>query len=127
MVSSLSQRVAAEWLRSGLYEQHLETVRGQLKIRRKVVLEALDIHLKDIAAWDVPKGGYFIWLKILPKLSMRELYMKALSEGILVNPGSIYGLESNRYLRLSYGYTPLKDLKKGIYQLSRIIRRIAKR
>ncbi|MED1597275.1 MULTISPECIES: PLP-dependent aminotransferase family protein [Bacillus] len=125
--SSLSQRVAAEWLTSGLYEQHLESVREQLKIRRTVVLEALNIHLKDIATWDVPKGGFFIWLKILPKLSMRELYIKALSEGILFNPGNIYGQESHRYLRLSYGYASLKDLKQGIYQISRIIRELAKR
>ncbi|MGE8207619.1 PLP-dependent aminotransferase family protein [Heyndrickxia sp. NPDC080065] len=124
--SSLSQRVAAEWLTSGLYEQHLESVREQLKIRRTIVLEALEIHFKDIATWDVPKGGFFIWLKILPKLSMRELYIKALSEGILLNPGNIYGQESNHSLRLSYGYAPLKDLKKGIYQISRIIRELAK-
>jgi GntR family transcriptional regulator of abcA and norABC len=124
--SSLSQRVAAEWLTSGLYEQHLESVREQLKIRRTVVLGALKTHLNDISTWNVPEGGFFIWLKILPKVSMRELYVKALSEGLLLNPGNIYALESNRYLRLSYAYAPLKDLELGIYQISRIIRELAK-
>jgi GntR family transcriptional regulator of abcA and norABC len=90
-------------------------------------LDALETHLNDISKWTVPKGGFFIWLKILPKLSMREFYLKALSEGILLNPGYIYGQESNRYLRLSYAHAPLKDLKKGIYQISQIIRELAKR
>ncbi|NRD78580.1 PLP-dependent aminotransferase family protein [Bacillus sp. BRMEA1] len=125
--SSLSQRVAAEWLTSGLYEQHLECVREQLKIRRTVILEALEIYLKDLATWDVPKGGFFIWLRILPKLSMSELCARALSEGVLLNPGDIYGQESNHYLRLSYGYASLKDLKKGICKISHIIRKLAKR
>jgi GntR family transcriptional regulator, regulator for abcA and norABC len=124
--SSLSQRVAAEWLTSGLYEQHLGSVREQLKIRRTVFLEALDFYLKDIATWDVPKGGFFIWLKILPELSMRDLYLKGLSEGILINPGNIYAQKSGRYLRLSYAYAPLMDLKQGIYKLSQIIRELAK-
>jgi GntR family transcriptional regulator, regulator for abcA and norABC len=123
--SSLSQRVAAKWLTSGFYEQHLDHVRAQLKIRRAAVLEALETHVKDLATWDVPKGGFFIWLKLLPKLSMRELYLKALSEGILLNPGSIYAEESNRYLRLSYAYAPIKDLEVGIYRMSRIIRELA--
>lgn len=124
--SSLSQRVATEWLTSGLYQQHLESVREQLKIRRTVVLKALDTYLKDIALWDVPKGGFFIWLNILPKLSMRDLYVKALAEGILLNPGNIYAQESDRYIRISYAYASLTDLKKGIFKMSQIIRELVK-
>jgi GntR family transcriptional regulator, regulator for abcA and norABC len=123
--SSLSQRVAAEWLASDLYQQHLEFVREQLKIRRAVVIEALETHLSDIATWNLPKGGFFIWLKIQPKLSMRTLYEKALSKGILLNTGNIYAQESNQYLRLSYAYASLPELKQGIYQLSQIIRSLA--
>ncbi|MDM5155101.1 PLP-dependent aminotransferase family protein [Bacillus sp. DX1.1] len=122
--SSLSQRVAAEWLSSGLYQQHVKSVREQLKIRRKVVIKALEAHYKDIASWDVPSGGFFIWLKIRPKMPMRKLYLKALSKGILLNPGSIYEEESDRYIRLSYGYASIEDLSQGIYQLSQIIREI---
>lgn len=124
--SSLSQRVAAEWLSSGLYQQHLEDVKEQLKIRRAVVLNVLETHLKDITTWNVPKGGFFIWLKIQPKLSMKDLYVKALSEGILLNPGNIYGQESDRYLRISYAYASLTDLKKGIHEIGQIIRELAK-
>ncbi|MDQ0184519.1 PLP-dependent aminotransferase family protein [Cytobacillus kochii] len=124
--SSLSQRVATEWLTSGLYQQHLESVREQLKIRRTVVLKALDTYLKDIALWDAPKGGFFIWLNILPKLSMRDLYVKALAEGILLNPGNIYAQESDRYIRISYAYASLTDLKKGILKMSQIIRELVK-
>lgn len=124
--SSLSQRVAAEWLASGLYQKHLVFVREQLKARRGIVLEALETHLNDVCVWDKPLGGFFIWLKILPKLSMRELYVKALAEGILLNPGYIYAQETDRYIRISYAYAPASDLKFGIYKLSQIIRSISK-
>lgn len=122
--SSISQRVAAEWFKSGLYEQHLGLVREELKKRRTVMLETLEYYLSDIASWYTPKGGFFIWLKITSKISMKELYVKALDRGILLNPGSIYGQNSNRYLRLSYSYASIADLKKGIYQLSKILREL---
>ncbi|MDE3840884.1 GntR family transcriptional regulator [Bacillus methanolicus] len=120
--SSLSQKAAAEWLASDLYQKHLEFVREQLKIRRAAAMEALETHLSDIATWNFPKGGFFIWLKIKPKLSMRNLYEIALSKGILLNTGNIYSQEPNQYLRLSYAYASLPELKQGIYQLSQIIR-----
>ncbi|HEK9098863.1 PLP-dependent aminotransferase family protein [Bacillus pfraonensis] len=122
--SSLSQRVAAEWLSSGLYERHVESVRKQLQERRHVMLQALNIYCKNIAEWNVPSGGFFIWLKIKPKISMKKLYTKALSKGILLNPGRIYGEESDQHIRLSYGYASVEDLTKGIYQLSEIIREL---
>ena len=43
--SSLSQRFAAEWLSSGMYEKHLLKVRQDLKVRRNAALEAVEKHL----------------------------------------------------------------------------------
>lgn len=120
--SSLSQRVAAEWLASGLYEQHLANVRAQLKIRREIAVDMLERYFHDLAEWTVPKGGYFIWVRLLPKLSMRELYTKARAAGILLNPGSMYEQETDRYMRISYGYASLEDLKKGMVMLAHLIR-----
>ncbi|EEM16798.1 PLP-dependent aminotransferase family protein [Bacillus pseudomycoides] len=122
--SSLSQRVAAEWLSSGLYQKHVASVRLQLKERRKIMIQALDLYCKDIATWNAPSGGLFIWLKIQPKISMKKLFPKALSKGILLNPGRIYEEESDQHIRLSYGYVPVQDLTQGIYQISQIVREL---
>ncbi|MCI0765795.1 PLP-dependent aminotransferase family protein [Bacillus sp. TL12] len=122
--SSLSQRVAAEWLSSGLYERHVESVRKQLQERRYVMLKALNIYCKNITEWNVPSGGFFIWLKIKPKIPMKKLYAKALARGILLNPGRIYGEESDQHIRLSYSYASVEDLTKGIYQLNEIVREL---
>ncbi|CAN2254144.1 PLP-dependent aminotransferase family protein [Bacillus vallismortis] len=123
--SSLSQRVAAEWFASGQYQQHLENVRQQLKARRELALSALATHLKDVATWNVPKGGFFIWIKILPSISMKLLYSKALSKGILLNLGRIYGQEKGNEVRLSYAYASLQDLQKGICELGLMIKELA--
>ncbi|MFU1719449.1 PLP-dependent aminotransferase family protein [Bacillus velezensis] len=125
--SSLSQRVAAEWFTSGEYQQHLEQVRRQLKVRRQLVMSLLETNLKNVAAWNMPKGGFFVWVKILPSLSMKLLYTKALTKGILLNLGSIYAQEKGNYIRISYAYASLEDLQKGIYELGLMIKELASR
>lgn len=125
--SSLSQRVAAEWFTSGEYQQHLEQVRSQLKVRRQLVMSLLETNLKNVATWNIPKGGFFVWVKILPPLSMKSLYTKALTKGILLNLGSIYAQEKGNYIRLSYAYASLEDLQKGIYELGLMIKELASR
>ena len=120
--STLSQLVATEWLSSGLYDYHLENIREQLMIRRQVALEALEKYLSHYTRWDIPKGGFFIWIKIRSLFKVEKLYKKALSRGILINPGSIYSEQSGQYIRLSYGFASLDEIEKGIFELSKIIK-----
>ncbi|WP_163582832.1 PLP-dependent aminotransferase family protein [Gracilibacillus saliphilus] len=120
--STLSQLVATEWLSSGLYDQHLETVREQLKVRRGTAVEALDKYLSSYATWDVPTGGFFIWIKIKSTFKVKRLFDKALSKGLLLNPGSIYAEPSGQFIRLSFGFASLAEIEKGIFQLCQIIK-----
>lgn len=55
--SSLSQRVAAEWINEGFYEEHVANVRMHLKKRRQIMIRALNKYCADIASWDIPSGG----------------------------------------------------------------------
>ncbi|WP_307794881.1 PLP-dependent aminotransferase family protein [Alkalihalobacillus sp. BA299] len=119
--SSLSQRVALEWFSSGLYEEHLNNVREQLKIRREVAMQALTDYLKRLASWCEPKGGFFIWVKVSKQMQNKHLFERALAEGVLLNPGNIYAKEAYQYLRLSYAFAPIDEIKEGIYRLGKII------
>lgn len=98
---------AREWLASGLYEEHLVQIRQTLRIRRERTIEALNKHMKGIAEWKMPKGGFYIWLHLLPDVSLPRLFDEALRHGILLNLGTIYHSEERRHLRLSYAYAAL--------------------
>lgn len=121
--SSLSQWVAAEWFSTGLYEEHLTQVREQLKERRQIALQTLIRHFSEIAEWNEPKGGFYIWLRILPKINTRELFKKAMEHGILLNPGNVYDVHASQFLRISYSYASASDLEKGLQLLSTIIKK----
>lgn len=120
--SSLSQWALTEWIESGLYEEHLKSFRTQLINRRNFVLNFLDQYFADLASWDVPKGGYYIWLKLNSFISTEKLFRLAISENILINPGNLYSFKKNPYLRISYSYASLDDLAIGLKRLSKIIR-----
>ena len=93
--SSLSQRVAAEWLSRGFYEEHVANVRIHLKERRQIMIQALNMYCADITTWDIPSGGFFIWLRVVPNISMKKLFSEALSKGILLNPEDVF-MKRNR-------------------------------
>lgn len=124
--SSLSQWAAVEWFSSGLYYKHLNEVRKQLQTRRDFTLDTLNKYFSDIAVWEKPTGGFYIWLRLLPSLSMRKLFEISLTEGILLNPGNVYDNQAEQYLRISYSFASLPNIEDGLKRLSKFVKTIAK-
>lgn len=122
--SSLSQWALTEWMESGLYDQHLLTLRKNLKERRDLVLHTLEAHFKHIATWNIPAGGYYVWLKLNKNISTDILFDIALKEKLLINPGSIYDFSKNQYIRISYSYASTDALVKGLIKLSKLIEKM---
>lgn len=123
--SSLSQRAAAECFASGVYEQHIQQIRIELKKRRDFMLEMLEKYCRDVTTWKIPTGGFYIWLHIKPNIPMRELFEKALQEKILLNPGNVYDRNASQYLRLSYSYASMHDIEKGVRTVARLIKNLS--
>lgn len=119
--SSLSQWALAEWIDSGLYAEHLLSLRKNLKNRRDLVLGILEKRYKEIASWNIPTGGYYIWLQLAKDLSTEKLFHKALKEKILIHPGSLYDFSKNSHIRLSYSYASPEALEKGLDKLADLI------
>lgn len=124
--SSLSQLVLAEWISSGFYIEHLEKLRTELRYRRDRTLEILNENFKDIAIWNAPKGGFYIWLKLKYNISMNKLFSEAVKEKILINPGNIYDFSNNHNLRISYSYASYREMEIGLRKLSYTIRKLIK-
>lgn len=123
--SSLSQYAVEKWISSGWYEDFLKNIKDELQVRRDFTIKILEKFFSDIATWSVPKGGFYIWLKLQSEISTRKLFDLALREGILINPGSVYDKNDNQHLRLSYSYASIEQLEKGLIHLSQLIKKSA--
>ncbi len=124
--SSLSQITVGKWLETGLYNEHLKEIRKQLSIRRDVTITALNKYFKDIATWQVPSGGYYVWITLKYKIGMYKLFDEACKIGILLYPGYIYDANLNYSLRISFSYAPIRELEEGLFKLSLLIKDLIK-
>lgn len=122
--SSLSQYAVAEWISSGLYEKYIENLRGELKSRRDFTINLLNKYFYDIGEWNVPKGGFYIWLKLKVKVDVNKLFNLSWKQGILINPGYIYDFHKNNNIRISYSYASNDEMQTGIKKLSEIVRKL---
>ncbi|MBP1961551.1 PLP-dependent aminotransferase family protein [Paenibacillus aceris] len=120
--SSVSQWAAAEWLGRGLYQEHLDEIRKQLKMRRDVAVQLLQTYFAGLAIWRVPAGGFYIWVQLTVDVPMQSLFERALKDGVLLNPGSIYNRHTGNYLRISYAYAKLHELEWGLKRVAILIR-----
>lgn len=119
--STLSQQALAVWLESGLYYEYLDGLRKELRQRRDYMLELLEEHFKDLAVWEKPKGSFYVWLKLKNGVAVSKVFERALKDNILINPGSIYDFYQSQYIRLSYAYASMPQMKKGMVRLAKII------
>lgn len=118
--NSISQWLLTRLLEEGFYETHLTKLRSELQERCKYLLELLEENFSDIASWNEPEGGFYIWVKFHKAISTRRLFDLALKENLLINPGYIYGFHENYYVRLSYCYASKEDMADGVKKLSHI-------
>ncbi|MTV82849.1 aminotransferase class I/II-fold pyridoxal phosphate-dependent enzyme [Lactobacillus sp. CRM56-3] len=120
--SSVSQMVLTEVLNDPDYDRYLETVRQKLKLRRDSALSVLESELGQVATWQKPAGGFYIWLTLDPAVNVQQLFDQADQNGIVLNPGSVYGSGAQHNVRLSYAFETESQFAAGIKQISRFIR-----
>lgn len=82
----------------------------------------LKLHFSDLANWNKPTGGFYIWLTFKANTPIDRLFERAAREHILLNPGDIYDFTSSRSLRLSFSYTTSAEFEAAISRLAQLIR-----
>lgn len=124
--SSLSQYVFMHFLKSGMYDSYLLSLKETLRHRLTNALKILNEMFKDLASWSTPKGGFYIWLTFKAPIKMDELFKEAIKAKLLLNPGDIYDFKANNSLRLSYAYVNEEEFKKGALILKNLIIKMRK-
>ena len=115
--SAFSQEIVAHWISTGLYEKHLINLRQQLKSRAQFTEKILETQFKEIATWNKPQGGFYIWLRFNKPIVNKALFLNLLNKNILINPGYIYDSSDSHHIRLSYAYGSLEEIREGLTTL----------
>ncbi len=118
--SPLLQEGMVEFLRLGVMDDYLATLRTELKKRFEVARGALTRHMPVGTTWSDPDGGYALWVSLPGNLAADRVTELAASRGVLAVPGRVFD-PLNRVsggMRLSLSRTSPEQVRAGIQILA---------
>jgi 2-aminoadipate transaminase len=118
-----AQASMGSFLENADLEKHFNTLRKVYRDKCDLLLSELEQHLPASVSWFVPKGGYFVWVKV-PGADTSKLLKHAVNEGVSYVPGKYFYLDQEEgleYLRLSFSYASERDIAQGVKRLGKVI------
>ena len=125
-VSQWIARVVARFMDEGKLEPHVAMVNELYREKRDLAVEALQSSCGPWVNFDVPEGGFFLWVELSPDVDGEQVMRKALAEGVMCRPGERFFGESDadahkQWFRLAFIMVPKDELERGIAALGKAI------
>lgn len=117
------QATMASFLEVTDFDQHLNALIDVYASKCQTMLLALEEFLPPAVSWFVPKGGYFVWVKV-PGVDTSKILSEAFAAGVSFVPGKYFFLEQQEgleYMRLSFSYATEEEIVKGVELLGQVI------
>ncbi|MEW9897042.1 PLP-dependent aminotransferase family protein [Chitinivorax sp. PXF-14] len=120
----VGQWYLAEHFETPAYHAHIREARSYYRQQRDYMADALARHLGEVASWQVPPGGLFLWLKLRDKLNTRALLEAALKRDVAFMPGEPFfatPMEASGALRLNFSLATPAQIDEGIPLLREVV------
>ncbi len=123
--SSLNQLIAADFLRTGYFEKHIEVVKKAYKEKKDTMVAALEKYMPEGVTWTKPEGGLFLWVRLPEDMSADEMFADALKENVAYVIGSAFHSDGSgkNTMRLNFSYPTLDQIEEGIKRLSTAVKK----
>jgi 2-aminoadipate transaminase len=120
--SSFSQLAVYSYLNEHDWKHQVGVFRDLYRDRRDATLDALNDMLPN-AEWNVPNGGFYVWLKLPGELDAKAMLPRAVTQRVAYVPGTaFYADDQGRdHLRLSYCYPTAERIREGIRRLASVV------
>jgi DNA-binding transcriptional MocR family regulator len=86
---------------------------------------ALHEHLPSGVSWQLPTGGYFVWLTLPDAMDGADVRRRAPAAGVDVREGALFSIlgGQQRTIRLSFAHYLAPDLREGARRLGAVLAR----
>lgn len=124
--SNFMQILANEFLCQNKLQPYLAFLRGEYLDRRNLLLKHLQNYMPKEIAWNEPKGGFYVWLKLPSHIKSTDIFKESLAKGVVFVTGRTFdpaGRKDDR-LRLSFSNVPKESIENGVMILSEAIDRV---
>lgn len=122
--SVLNQAMVYEFIKSGQYEPHIESMCRLYKSRRDNMLSLIEETMPPDVTYTHPEGGLFLWCTLPQGTDTVELFKKAVENKVAFVPGASFYCENpeNNTLRLNFSFVNEQKAEKGIKILAKTIK-----
>ena len=122
-LNPVTSSLATAMMRMGWQQEYLEWLRATFARRAAVMVAALREHMPQWVKYDVPTGGYFVWLRLPPGTDGKALRAVAKRQGVDVRHGAQFSPTGalGNHLRLSYAFYDDDDIAEGVARLGRAL------
>lgn len=120
---TLSQCVLARMLEDGDYDAWLDRARSRYLERCARLAEALARTLPRSFRFQMPEGGFAIWIESDDDGDEVRLLRHAMARGVSFDPGHLFAREPSRRvaMRVCFSSAPMASLTEGARRLARAI------
>jgi DNA-binding transcriptional MocR family regulator len=87
------------------------------------MIETLDDLMPPTARWNVPDGGFYVWLTLPEGLDAKVMLPRAVTARVAYVPGTAFFADGfgSRSMRLSYCYPTPDRIREGVRRLVGVV------
>jgi DNA-binding transcriptional MocR family regulator len=120
---SFSQMAVSAYLDGADWLGQIKQFREMYRERRDAMITALDDMMPAAARWNVPTGGFYVWLTLPPGLDAKAMLPRAVSNRVAFVPGTAFFADGfgSSSMRLSFCYPTPERIREGVRRLVGVI------
>ncbi len=145
-ISPFVIRTIARYAQDGRLDDHITDIRRLYEHKRDVMLNELRERCSGLVTWNEPRGGFFLWLKLSPKVDPLAMLQNSREEGVAFVGGrnffadlTVRDAPSARLassngasaaidrVRLAYSFTAEEQIPEGIRRFARALEKSVRR
>ena len=91
--------------------------------RRDAMMDALDDLMPASCTWNVPDGGFFVWVTLPEGIDAKAMLPRAVTARVAYVPGTAFYADGfgSRHMRLSFCYPTPERIREGVRRLAGVL------
>jgi len=120
---SFTQMMVSRYLAVHDWRSQVKTYTEAYRDRRDAMLRALETHLPPGCTWNVPDGGFYVWLTVPEGVDTKAMLPRAVTARVAYASGTGFYADGLgcRQLRLSYCYPSPERITEGVRRLAGVL------
>jgi 2-aminoadipate transaminase len=118
-----SQMAVSAYLSAHDWQGQIKQFREMYRERRDAMVDALQDLMPSTCRWNVPDGGFYVWLTLPPGVDAKAMLPRAVTARVAYVPGTAFFADGfgSGAMRLSYCYPTPERIREGVRRLAGVV------